>query len=449
MNISKTFLKLAVAISSAAIFYACEPEWDTDISISHHPGEPENPGDRIENIERRNVMLLYSAGFNNLSGYLLSNLAEINEGWLPGQGRNKNVLLIYSHHLAPGAGYDTPNSPVLYRLSRSYNDEIICDTLAVYEAGTNSTDPAQLNKVLTFVRDEFPAKSYGMVFSSHSTGYLPNGYYNNPDDYIFDGAERSRRSGIFRKPKAFEYRERTDDPYANLVKSLGQHREGNLSYEMDITDFADAIPMHMDYLLFDACLMGGIEGAYELKDKCRLYGGSPTEVLAAGFDYTSIVGHLLGDSEPDVESVCRDYFNRYDIQTGISRSATITLIDCTRLDPVADVCSGLFEKYHINLANMSPYGVQRYFRYDYHWFYDMVDIVKNAGATEEEVRNLNDRLQECIVYKNATPEFLESSGGFKIETYCGVSMYLPADGEKELDKFYKTLSWNQDTGLVR
>ena len=38
--------------------------------------------------------------------------------------------------------------------------------------------------------------------------------------------------------------------------------------EMEITDLASAIPMHLKCIVFDACLLGGVEVAYELRNLC-------------------------------------------------------------------------------------------------------------------------------------------------------------------------------------
>jgi hypothetical protein len=38
---------------------------------------------------------------------------------------------------------------------------------------------------------------------------------------------------------------------------------------------------------------------------------------------------------------------------------------------------------------------------------------------------------------------------FYINTFSGFSMYLPSNGHAELDKYYRTLKWNQATGLVK
>ena len=365
-------------------------------------------GQRTESQERRSLLLLYSAGHNNLSSYLKADIDDIFKGWLPGNGRNANILLIYSHFPAKGGSYSTPTSPTLTRVSCAQDGTILKDTIKIYNEGTISASAEQLHQVLSFVKEEFPAKTYGMIFSSHATGYLPEGYYTSP-------------------------------------KSIGQEQAGSRSYEIELEDFVQAIPMKMEYILFDACLMGGVEVAYELKDKCHLVGFSQTEVLAEGFDYKTLTEHLLGSDTPDPQAICEDYFHQYDIQSGIYRSATISMVDCYRMQPLAQTCRTLFEKYRNEIASLSPGSVQRYFRSRYHWFYDLEDILAKAGITDGELAKLRESLDECIVYKAHTPSFMNE---FDISTYSGLSMYLPCNGSAELDKYYRSLQWNIDTKLV-
>ena len=226
------------------------------------------------------------------------------------------------------------------------------------------------------------------------------------------------------------------------MKSLGQDKDG--SVEMELKDFADAIPMHLDYILLDACLSGCVEVAYAFKDKADLIGFSQTEVLANGFDYTTLTNYLLG-SKTDPVGVCKAYFSFYDMQTGSNRSATISVVDLQRIDTLAQVCGKLFAKYHEQIRTLSAAGIQGYFRYDRHYFYDLKDILVHAGITAQEEAELDRALEECLVYKAATDHFLS----IDINTYCGLSMYLPSRGTPLLDSFYKeNIAWNAATGLV-
>lgn len=398
--------------------------------------------------ERRNVLLLYSAGYNSLSNFLESDIRDIEKGHLPGEGRNEDVLLIYSHLPKKFGDYSTPSAPVLFRMYRDELGNCIKDTLVVYGDDARSATARQLNDVLSYVKHNFPAKTYGMIFSSHATGYLPAGYYASSGDYTYDVLSFRRYGWRDSSPRPVPYVEVWQDPSLPAVKSIGQDNVGpsgsRVSYEIELPDFAGALPMYLDYVLFDACLMGGVEVAYELKDKCGVVGFSQTEVLAEGFDYMRLTTHLLSE-EPDPAAVCRDFYEQYASKTGDQQSATISCIDCSALQPLGDVCAELFEKYRAGIGDVSPSRVQRYYRGSYHWFYDLRSIMRNAGASDDDLDALDSAIEGCMLYKAATPSFMNS---FEINEYSGFSMYLPCNGSSELDKFYRTLAWNVRTGLV-
>ena len=110
-------------------------------------------------------------------------------------------------------------------------------------------------------------------------------------------------------------------------------------------------------------------------------------------------------------------------------------------------------KYRNGLNTLEPGRVQRYFRSNHHWFYDLESIIFEAASkenTKTEITNadiaaLRAALDECIIYKAATPMFMNE---FRINTYSGLSMYLPSNGTEYLDAFYRRLSWNSATSLV-
>ncbi len=420
----------------------CSSSWEDDMAPNGARGR--NPGDRVESENDRKVLLLYAAGHNNLGytqGFIPKNIKDLTESWLPGNKPGDDVLLVYSHIADRSL---KPTQSHLIRLYSRYDGTPAADTLVTYPGNAISASPGQLNEVLSYIQETFSARSYGMIFSSHGTGYLPVGYYKSPSSYTFpDKAAMSQKGGM--KPTAAPYIEEEYDPSLPMVKSVGDDTEGTLTYELDIRDFARALPMKMDYIIFDACLMGGIEVAYELREKCGRLAVSQAEILAEGFFYKSLAKHLLQNEEPDLEAVCKDYFVQYDIQSGAYRSATISMIDCGRLEPLARFCKSFFASHRDGLAVINPNKVQRFYRSGKHWFYDLESIVTEAGASPEELEDLHSALDECVLYKAHTPKILEQ---FDITTYSGFSMYLPCHGGTELDKYYRTLKWNEATELV-
>ena len=65
---------------------------------------------------------------------------------------------------------------------------------------------------------------------------------------------------------------------------------------------------------------------------------------------------------------------------------------------------------------------------------------------ETGLAEFREALSSCVIYKAATPRFLS----IDINTFSGLSMFLPnADPTEALWDFYRGLSWNQATGLVK
>lgn len=412
-------------------------------------GNSADVSDRVVSEETRKVLILYSSGFNSLSSYLQQDIDDLKKGYLPNKRRNDDVLLVYSHFPSKNGTYSEKNSPVLTRLFTSLDGEVVTDTLKIYDESSVSASAAHMNDVLTFVMDEFPAKSYGMIVSSHATGYLPPGYYTDSNN--FEGTQLSGAYlmsvpvGLSAVPYVEPEYDQAHPPVKSICQTVASSANGQVSYEMDIKDFADAIPMHMDYILFDACLMGGIEVAYELKDVCDVVGFSQAEVLAEGLNYSTLANHLLGGDVSLPMEVCKDYFAQYDSQSGVYRSATISMVDCRKLESLASICRSLFSAYANQINALNPAKVQRFYRSSYHWFYDLESILIQAGITSDELSDFRNALDECVMYKASTPSFMNS---FNIDVFSGFSMFLPSHGGNYLKSYYKSLEWNMATGLV-
>ena len=394
------------------------------------------------------VLIMYSAGFNSLRQYLYEDIQDLKSGYAPDLKENK-AFLVVSHLNEKNRDYLTLTSP---RLIRVFNDKkrgVVLDTLKSYDG--NLSEPATMRAILTDIKNQFPSKHYGMVFSSHASGWMPAGYYNHPEDFEPAPSSSARRETArpALPPGTYYHVDRELLPGEPLTKSVTMTNGRDTATEMELRDFKASIPMHLDYLLMDACLMGCIEVAYELRDVCDQIGFSQTEILADGFNYKNLAGHLLEKPQPDTRAVVDDYFQQYaDKADKSDRAATISLIDCTKLEPVAEICRTLFLKYATGLEELDPYVVQRYYRYQKHWFYDLEDVLVHAGMDDAEHNSLKSALNGCVLYKAATEEFLKGYGGFTIRTYCGFSMYLPSMGSSFLDSHYKDLAWNKATGLV-
>jgi len=452
-RIHRGLLFLLAAVFTGAVLASCTK--DPDFEPIRNPGTADIEsahGQRLGNDGPARVLLMYMAGMNSLDSYIRNNLKTLTEHYIPAKGSN-SALLVYCRFPKNGS-FRTENESHLIQLSLGRFGEVLQDTLQTYSADTRAATASTVRNVLRDARAAFPTGQFGVLFSSHGTGWVPKGYYENPS-YYEDGDEGISWSSL-RKRAAFRpqdvpvpYVPRKVDPSLPAVKSFGEDRYNDESYQIDIEDLAEAIPFKLDYIIFDACLMGGIEVAYALKDKCGLLAFSQAEILAEGLDYKTLAEYLLKKNEPDLEGVCKAFYTYYNGKQGDYRSATISLVDCGQMDAMAEICAELFEQYRSGIQAVDPNRVQPFFRDDYHYYYDLYDILDKAGASPQDLSRLNAVLAKAILYKNATPYFIQSSG-FPIKVFSGFSMFLPAaDSGMYLNNFYKTLSWNQATGLVR
>ena len=366
---------------------------------------------------RDKVLLYYAAGFNNLSSSLEEDIDQLCSGYIPEKTGN-NVLLVFQNLVE--SGYSTAATPTLFRVYKNDAGTTVKETVLTLTPGTLAASVNTLRQVLTYVSTTWKSDSYGLIFSSHATGWLPAEHKEEPD---YQGENISPSS---------------------IGSEYSPETGTSLSYEMDLDDFADAIPMHLDYILFDACFMGGVEVAYQLRDVCDRVAFSQAEVLADGFDYTTMASCLLESfGSPNLKKVCKSYYEHYNSLSGEEQSATVSMIDCSGLDALAEVCRTIFSAHRAELDQLDPDEIQCFGRYSIHrYFYDLEDIMDHLGLSAQEMADFRNVMYDCIIYKATTGKMIY----LEIDKFCGLSSYCT--NKSVYDDFYRTLAWNQATGMI-
>lgn len=448
---------LSVFVLTVLFLYSCSP---VDLEFDPSPEAPDTEEEtvRIPVKPYRNVFVLYSMGFNDLASYLKDDIKDLLNSPLMKGGRD--VVLAFSHIAKPTGRYpyfslEIPTKPTLTKIYRGMDGSVQTDTLLVMDDSVVAASKEILTEVLSYAKENFDAETFGILFSSHASGWLPAGYLGHPD--VFDPQDEDEDEDEL-IPIAIQQRKRipsfspcSDDEIR--VKTLGVHYHTmETTSEMEITDLAAAFPFKMDYVIFDACYMGGIEVAYELRNVTDKVMFSQTEILADGMDYKSVASYVFAEDGPDLEGFCQRYYDHYNSQSGSYRSGTISLIDCNMLEPLAQTTRDLFDKHRAGLALLEQTReVQKYYRGTFQrWFYDFGDIIEKCGISEQERIQFNEKLDDAVIFKAATPFFMNGFNGFKIEHHSGLSMYLPfIENRPYLHGYYKTLEWNKATGLIQ
>ena len=355
-------------------------------------------------VKRPKTVLLYMVANNNLSYDAENSISRLQNGYIPAEEGN---LLVYKHC----AGMD----PVLLHIKKGEDGTVVADTAYRFPPRVSATKSA-LTQALNVTQALFPADSYGLILWSHGTGWIP-------PLASFSSAAQEQISG------------------SGPESTFGL--DGKV--ELEIRDLAQAIPYKLSFMLMDACFMGGIETAYEVKDSVDYYIGSPAEILTESFPYHKIMQHIF-KSTPDYAAVCKEYYDYYNAKSGSERSATVALMDCSKLAEVAEVAKRVFDQYGERIASLDLSLLQPYFRgSSSKYFYDLKDLV-DAIADASLSAEFAAALERAVPYKAATPYFIE----LPIRRFCGVSTYVPGNpADTKLADYYKQYKWNQATGMIK
>ena len=162
----------------------------------------------------------------------------------------------------------------------------------------------------------------------------------------------------------------------------------------------------------------------------------------------------LGTNEEDIfsttdplevrlKTLAEDYFSYYSESS--NPAATVSLINLTKIDQLASAIKSIYDKDRGRIASLDVSKIQRFYRYNKHWFYDLEDFAKAISTDTSDVENLEKALENVVEVQLSTPYFL----GVEIDKHCGLSTYIPNPKNSYLDNYYKGFLWNQKVSLIQ
>lgn len=218
----------------------------------------------------------------------------------------------------------------------------------------------------------------------------------------------------------------------------------------ELTDALHDIP-RLDFIGFDACLMGTYETAAQLSAHADYLIASEETEPGSGWDYTAI-GTALGRgvSTQELGKVICDSFYSACAQEGEEDMCTLSVIDLGKLDKVtraldtaAAAMTGLLSR--SDTVGKLSQGITRAENYGgnnnaegYTNMVDLGDMMKRISASVPEAQNCLNALRDAVVYE---------VHGSRRANANGLSIYYPlsVQGSQEMKVFE---SLNPSTGYV-
>ena len=277
-----------------------------------------------------------------------------------------------------------------------------------------------------------PAEKYALIIGSHGLGWVP----------------KSTSSTLSRNLKRMGYDASSlwkRDENAEMTRHIGDREPTRY----DITEIAAAIKANnvkFEYILFDACFMGNIESAYELRNVTKHIIGSPCEVMGAGFPYLQVTPHMLtnGGTSYNLDKICSEYVNYYTSEA-TTASACIAVTNTSELEALASAMKAV-NKAGVK-ADFSLSNVQYYEGQIPHSFYDLGDMVEQSCDDATAAAAFKKQLDKTVTSRYHTKQFYSAYGGNGIY-YHDINYYSGITTSAKVDHYaddWKQTAWYKAT----
>lgn len=304
--------------------------------------------------------------------------------------------------------------------------ETVCQVARKKEYTMNSqiaTDPVVMEEVFKDMQKVAPSDSYGLILGSHASGWM---------------------KGNSVQSKAFG-----DDD----------------GYNIDIPDLAgvlkNSFSEKLDFVLFDACMMGTAEVGYELRETTSYCIASVMETPVYGFPYDQILPYLYSENV-DYSAVCHEFisFNKIKDAWG-----TCAVMDCSQMENLASTVKAKLSEWEDALSSVSMQNVQQYGVGTFQYFsYDVLDFFRELGGKsgvaetdlDEAISSIQTVLDEVVIAKECIPNPSYPNTIFSVDEtrFCGIGMlYIPGEynpyvaNKTAWNDYYKqSISWYRAAG---
>lgn len=362
--------------------------------------------------------LIYMVADNNLDYYGVENIKELEQG-LPPDG--KGYVFVFVDRNKGGI----PSHPYLLQIHRDTVNQFITSTiLQSYEEQNSCTSEClkQIIKDVEVYSATLNTQLSRLVLWSHGSGWLPRGTSFDSDKH---------------NPMMYSF-----------GMDEGQSITQGESEEMEITELAEALSgHHFEYLIMDACFMGNIETAYELKDYFDYMILSPSEILSMGYPYVEVACDLISD-DVKVQNIADKYFTYYANKKNAFCSATISVVNCQYLMELAQC----MQKYYKRLSEQKKEGnfpfydrITQYDRTKSNYFFDFKQFVTQSCNDKAILKDVLDVWSKVLIsYKHTEKMF----SVLDLSETSGLSIYIPNNYDKreKIHTYYKKLRWSEDSG---
>ena len=418
---------------------------------NYFPYFEEGNSDTENQIEH--TLIVYVPANSSLVNYQNSDILEIINS-VDNNFSNKARIVIYYDRYE---NEDKSDSTTLFLLKKNnIPASKSIDRLEIIKQYTeqDAMDPIVMQNVLNDIKELVPSRSYGIVISGHGTGWFPvsTGDAGTNTDILH---QRSliNQSSIYeehhfeKQPNAIPTRWLGTDNYLRYNEQKNSYEQTYNATYMSAQELAQGLsPIKFDYIIFDACFMSSIEMLYELRNNADYIMASPTEILADGFPYQTIINGVFNKGM-SLHQIAEEFINYYRSENAVVNSASIAIINCTEIQNLAEKVRQIYLNgtNDIIVDNIQALDGIR----SNHVFFDMNCYMKALCTNEALYEEYLQQFNKTVIFNDNTDYIYSQYGeipvlGERMEL-CGVSAYIPREELPVTKNYYDNTDWAKFT----
>lgn len=274
-------------------------------------------------------------------------------------------------------------------------------------------DYHQLVSFMKFIKENYPAKHYGITIWNHGSGWK-----NKNENSIVRGISY-------------------DDSSNNHIT--------NAQLSVALKEINSVLGQKVDMLEFDACLMQMVEVGYACKDYCQFIVGSEEVEPGKGAPYDDILkGVKRGmNAEGFSRNWVKAFTGSYSGGSQGNDETTQSALDCAKFGPIVDALTG-FAKTTMSGKYAKDFvaALKQVQKFEYP---ENVDLIHFAQLLKARLGNDEAMKTACDKVLAAANNLVIENGhtGYSTKNALGIAIYLPIDFVVEPK--YKTLSFAKDS----
>jgi hypothetical protein len=403
------------------------------------------------------TVLTYIAAHNNLETFGKKSLTEI-------------LKIGSSAEVVHGALYDGPSGAARYVMGEP-GYVALQEQLGSFDSG----DPDGLIATAKWLFEMHPAERYGLVLWSHGSGWEPSEIETVAAEArpgskpgIAETRERSAMPGsrtlfrttlreILKPPRAVERAILFDDGTGHSLDTIELAR---------VTEtIAKAVDQPLELLGMDACLMGNVEVAYELRKSVQCLVASEELVPGHSWPYEDIFKALKGEPAQSgaefAALIVRRYVSFYTANPPRGGDVTKVAFDLSKLDnlvkpidQIAELLTASMDTHADILWSVqqstrdreTAQGKRKQSKFDY-YLWDVGSLVSGLAASPKASAQVQQSCKLALNSFAAGNGLLLAAGhlGEWFDGTSGFSTYLMPPGQRRMSPTYSQLAYARDT----